>query len=290
MKLFFHPSVAASSFCPMTTSVINNLVGSGVFFFYFHVVTNKQDSKTWNMISEGPGSGLSDMCSCPSQVAVTIGLQYVDSSLSTLANPEDPESESEGWILEKTVKETFTDIMSKMKAMGKGTKVEEGGETAVATVSWANPSCKNWHHSHLRRRGRGCVRFTTFFYQHLLRRHYLHTHTHIFGYGLLNGLLTNGLLASIFLNCTCIYIERAIMGRMSYVMVFHFWSISGSNFASQHTLKEIYWFGFPTLCRFGSLLFAKKCKLISQVNVICIDKCNPPLMEASPRNRVFYFC
>ncbi|XP_032358843.1 peripherin-2a [Etheostoma spectabile] len=69
------------------------------------------------------------------EVAVTIGLQYVNSSLSTLANPEDPESESEGWILEKTVKETFTDIMATMKSMGKGTKVEEGGEAAVATVS-----------------------------------------------------------------------------------------------------------------------------------------------------------
>lgn len=83
----------------------------------------------------------------PLQFAVTIGLQYVNSSLSTLANPEDPESESEGWILEKTVKETFTDIMDKMKAVGKGGKVEEGGEAAVATVSWADPSGKNWHHS-----------------------------------------------------------------------------------------------------------------------------------------------
>lgn len=82
-----------------------------------------------------PDSGSWLACSCPLQVGVTIGLQYVNSSLSTLANPEDPESESEGWILEKTVKETFTDIMAKMKAMGKGAKVEEGGEAAVATVS-----------------------------------------------------------------------------------------------------------------------------------------------------------
>lgn len=72
------------------------------------------------------------ICSCPMKVAVTVGLQYVDTSLSTLANPEDPESESEGWILEKTVKETFTDIMSNMKALGKGTKVEEGDEAATA--------------------------------------------------------------------------------------------------------------------------------------------------------------
>ena len=64
-----------------------------------------------------------------------VGLQYVNTSLSTLANPEDPESESEGWILEKTVKETFTDIMAKMKNMGKGNQVDEGAEAPVATVS-----------------------------------------------------------------------------------------------------------------------------------------------------------
>lgn len=66
---------------------------------------------------------------------MTIGLQYVNSSLSTLANPDDPESESEGWILEKTVKETFTDIMDKMKTVGKGSKVEEGGAAEAATAS-----------------------------------------------------------------------------------------------------------------------------------------------------------
>lgn len=68
------------------------------------------------------------------QIAVTIGLQYINSSLSSLVNPEDPESESEGWILEKTVGETFTDIMANMKAMSKGGKVEEA-EAGVATVS-----------------------------------------------------------------------------------------------------------------------------------------------------------
>ncbi|KAG9346199.1 hypothetical protein JZ751_008022 [Albula glossodonta] len=70
------------------------------------------------------------------EVGVMVGLQYVNTSLTTLVNPEDPESESEGWLLEKSVKETFTDIMEKMKAMGKGNQVEEGGEAqAVATVS-----------------------------------------------------------------------------------------------------------------------------------------------------------
>lgn len=89
----------------------------------------------FSALYEGPRVLVYLTCLCRLQSAVTIGLQYVNSSLSTLANPEDPESESEGWILEKTVKETFTDIMDKMKAMGKGSKVEEGGEAAVATVS-----------------------------------------------------------------------------------------------------------------------------------------------------------
>ncbi|KAL4612964.1 peripherin-2-like [Arapaima gigas] len=70
------------------------------------------------------------------EVAVMVGLQYVNTSLSTLVNPEDPESESEGWLLEKTVKETFTDLMEKMKSLGKNNQVEEGGEEqGVATVS-----------------------------------------------------------------------------------------------------------------------------------------------------------
>lgn len=65
-----------------------------------------------------------------------VGLQYVNTSLSTLVNPEDPESESEGWILEKTIKETFTDIIGKIKAMGKANQVDEGVEVqAVSTVS-----------------------------------------------------------------------------------------------------------------------------------------------------------
>lgn len=63
-----------------------------------------------------------------------VGLQYVSTSLSTLVNPEDPESESEGWILEKTVKETFTEVVAKLKTMGKGNRVE-GKEQAVTTVS-----------------------------------------------------------------------------------------------------------------------------------------------------------
>lgn len=95
---------------------------------------------------------------------MTAGLQYVHSSLSSLANPEDPESESEGWILEKTVKETFTDIMAKMKAVGKGTKVEEGGEAEVATVSWTNCSGTKWLHSHLQTKKGTCEILMFFFF------------------------------------------------------------------------------------------------------------------------------
>ncbi len=65
-----------------------------------------------------------------------IGLQYVNTSLSTLANPEDPESESEGWILEKTVKETFTDIMATMKAMGQGNLSGRGGKWRACLHLW----------------------------------------------------------------------------------------------------------------------------------------------------------
>lgn len=122
----------------------------------------------WHVLCvERPWQSLS---SCPPQVAVTVGLQYVHSSLSTLANPEDMESESEGYLLEKTVKETFTDIMTKMKTMGKGAKVEEGGEEPVATVSWANPppTCRNWANFHLAWRQQRGV-----FSQTSLCRHYL---------------------------------------------------------------------------------------------------------------------
>lgn len=79
-----------------------------------------------------------------------IGLQYVNTSLSTLVNPEDPESESEGWILEKTVKETFTDIMAKMKGMGKANQVDEGAqEGGVATVSWTSLTHQNFGQAYL---------------------------------------------------------------------------------------------------------------------------------------------
>ncbi|KAM3859829.1 peripherin-2a [Diretmus argenteus] len=59
------------------------------------------------------------------QVGVTVGLQYVRTSLMTLCNPDNPESVSEGWILEKTVKETFFDFLRMLKAKFKRNRVEE---------------------------------------------------------------------------------------------------------------------------------------------------------------------
>lgn len=55
---------------------------------------------------------------------MTVGLQYLSTSLETLADPENPESESEGWLLEKSVNETLSDIMTKITF--KGNQVQEG--------------------------------------------------------------------------------------------------------------------------------------------------------------------
>lgn len=69
-------------------------------------------------------------------MAVTAGLQYLNTSLATLVNPEEPEGESEGWLLEKTLNETFSDLMEKIKAFGKSNQVQEGvEEEPVVTVS-----------------------------------------------------------------------------------------------------------------------------------------------------------
>ncbi|KAL7877504.1 hypothetical protein SRHO_G00041470 [Serrasalmus rhombeus] len=62
-----------------------------------------------------------------------VGLKYLTTSLETLTNPDNPESESEAWLLEKSVKETMSGIMEKIKTFGKGNQVEgEGGEAAAS--------------------------------------------------------------------------------------------------------------------------------------------------------------
>lgn len=54
-----------------------------------------------------------------------VGLKYLTTSLETLTNPENPESESEGWLLAKSLKETVSDTLEKIKSLGKRNQVEE---------------------------------------------------------------------------------------------------------------------------------------------------------------------
>ncbi|KAE8280894.1 Potassium voltage-gated channel subfamily G member 3 [Larimichthys crocea] len=56
------------------------------------------------------------------------GLKYLCTALETMEDPENPECESEGWLLEKGVKETFSELLSKLKALGKTNQVDEGGD------------------------------------------------------------------------------------------------------------------------------------------------------------------
>lgn len=64
-----------------------------------------------------------------------VGLQYLTTSLETLANSENPESESEGWLLEKSVKETVSDVVQRIKSFGKTNQVEGEGAEAAGIVS-----------------------------------------------------------------------------------------------------------------------------------------------------------
>ncbi|XP_069033259.1 peripherin-2b [Embiotoca jacksoni] len=61
------------------------------------------------------------------------GLKYLITALDTMADPENPECESEGWLLEKGVKETFDELLTKIKTLGQANQVEEGGEAEAAT-------------------------------------------------------------------------------------------------------------------------------------------------------------
>uniref|UniRef100_H3D786 Peripherin-2 n=2 Tax=Tetraodon nigroviridis TaxID=99883 RepID=H3D786_TETNG len=62
------------------------------------------------------------------------GLKYLCTSLETMEDPENPECESEGYLLEKGVKETFKDVFAKLKTLGKSNQVEEGGDTEGAAT------------------------------------------------------------------------------------------------------------------------------------------------------------
>lgn len=78
-------------------------------------------------------------------MVVTVGLRLLHTSLESIANPEDPECESEGWILENSLKDTLKSALENLKKIGKfnqveadgeGAEGEEGGKTpAITTVS-----------------------------------------------------------------------------------------------------------------------------------------------------------
>lgn len=79
------------------------------------------------------------------QTSVMVGLRLLHTSLESIANPEDPECESEGWILENSLKDTLKSALEGLKKIGKFNQVqadaeggegEEGGKTsAITTVS-----------------------------------------------------------------------------------------------------------------------------------------------------------
>lgn len=92
--------------------------------------------------------GLADtlcLSHCLAQMSVMVGLRLLHTSLESIANPEDPECESEGWVLENSLKDTFKSALESLKKLGKfnqvqagaeGAEGEEGGKTpAITTVS-----------------------------------------------------------------------------------------------------------------------------------------------------------
>lgn len=82
---------------------------------------------------------------CMAQMSVMVGLRLLHTSLESIANPEDPECESEGWVLENNLKDTLKSALESLKKIGKfnqveadaeGAEGEEGGKTpAITTVS-----------------------------------------------------------------------------------------------------------------------------------------------------------
>ncbi|CAM5103228.1 unnamed protein product [Eretmochelys imbricata] len=74
-----------------------------------------------------------------------VGLRLLQTALESIANPEDPECESEGWLLEQSLTDTFKSALESLKKIGKfnqvdagaeGAEGEEGGKTpAISTVS-----------------------------------------------------------------------------------------------------------------------------------------------------------
>ncbi|XP_068089088.1 peripherin-2 [Hyperolius riggenbachi] len=71
------------------------------------------------------------------EMAVMIGLRYLHTSLDAITSSEDLESDSEGWLLEKSLKETVMSMWAFLKSLGKLNQVDDGGDKgpSVATVS-----------------------------------------------------------------------------------------------------------------------------------------------------------
>lgn len=63
-------------------------------------------------------------------MTITIGLRYLHTALEGVSNPEDPECESEGWLLEKSVPETWKAFLGSLKKLGKSNQVEAEGADA----------------------------------------------------------------------------------------------------------------------------------------------------------------
>ncbi len=72
------------------------------------------------------------MCVC--QSVDMAGLKYLSTALETMEDPENPECESDGWLLEKGVKETFSEMLGKLKTLGKTNQVDEGGDAQEAAT------------------------------------------------------------------------------------------------------------------------------------------------------------
>ncbi|XP_075410215.1 peripherin-2 [Tenrec ecaudatus] len=64
------------------------------------------------------------------EVAATVGLRYLHTALEGVPGPEDPacEAESEGWLLEKSVPETWKAFLQRVRQLAQGNQVEAHGE------------------------------------------------------------------------------------------------------------------------------------------------------------------
>ncbi|KAI1240604.1 Peripherin-2 [Lamprotornis superbus] len=74
------------------------------------------------------------------EMSVMVGLRLLHTSLESIANPEDPECESEGWVLENSLKDTFKSALENLKKLGKFNQVEAGAEGAEGEEGGKTPA------------------------------------------------------------------------------------------------------------------------------------------------------